>query len=107
MRIEGTRRRLPPVVENNLLRIGQEAITNAVKHAQAAHIRVTLDFDQRAVRLVVEDDGVGFAETPPSRDEPRSFGLIGIRERVTLLNGRVEIQSRPGQGTRIEVTVAG
>ena len=107
MQVEGARRRLSPVVENNLLRIGQEAITNAVKHAQAAHITVTLGFDHRAVRLVVEDDGVGFAEDSPPPAEQRSFGLIGIRERVSILNGRLEIRSRPGGGTRISVTVSG
>ena len=107
MQVEGARRRLSPVVENNLLRIGQEAITNAVKHAQAAHITVTLGFDHRAVRLVVEDDGVGFAEDSPPPAEQRSFGLIGIRERVSILNGGLEIRSRPGEGTRISVTVSG
>lgn len=107
MRVEGTRRRLPPVVENNLLRIGQEAITNAVKHAQASHITLTLGFDQRVVRLVVEDDGIGFTENPQPTGEQRSFGLIGIRERVNILNGQLEIQSRPGEGTRISVSVAG
>ena len=107
MQVEGTRRRLSPVVENNLLRIGQEAITNAVKHAQASRITLTLGFDRRAVRLVVEDDGVGFAEDTPPPAEQRSFGLIGIRERVSILNGQVEIRSRPGEGTRISVTVSG
>lgn len=107
MRVEGARRRLPPVVENNLLRIGQEAITNAVKHAQAAHITVTLAFDRRSVRLVVEDDGVGFAPEAPGAAEQRSFGLIGMRERVGMLNGELEIRSGPGQGTRISVTVSG
>lgn len=106
MEVMGPRRRLPPVVENNLLRIGQEAITNAVKHARAAHISLTLEFEQRAVRLVVADDGVGFTEVPQSPDEQRSFGLIGIRERVSLLHGQVEIQSRPRQGTRVSVVIS-
>lgn len=107
MRVEGVRRRLPPVVENNLLRIGQEAITNAVKHAQATHITVTLAFERRSVRLVVEDDGVGFSPVVPVTAEQRSFGLIGMRERVKLLNGRIEVRSAPGEGACIAVDVSG
>lgn len=105
MQVEGERRRLPPVAENNLLRIGQEAITNACKHAKPAHITVTLAFDARTVRLVVADDGVGFATTAPPSPDRRSFGLVGIRERAELLGGTAEIESAPGRGTRIVVTV--
>jgi signal transduction histidine kinase len=105
MEVEGLSRRLPPVVENNLLRIGQEAITNANKHARPTRIDVRLTFDGRTVRLAVTDDGVGFVSgTPPKGN--RSFGLMGIKERAQLLGGAVEIQSAPGQGTRIVVTVA-
>jgi signal transduction histidine kinase len=105
MRVEGARRRLPPVVENNLLRIGQEAITNASKHARPTRIEVLLAFGPRDVRLSVEDDGAGFDPTPPPPGDHRSFGLVGIRERVELLGGTVEHVSAPGQGTRIAVTV--
>jgi len=105
MRVEGARRRLAPVVENNLLRIGQEAITNASKYAKPTRIDVTLAFEGRIVRLVVEDDGVGFVqEAQPSKDR-RNFGLVGIKERTELLGGRAEIKSAPGQGTRVVVTV--
>ncbi len=106
MRVEGTRRRLPPVVENNLLRIGQEAITNASKHAKPSRIDVTLAFDGRTVRLAVEDDGQGFVVGAPSTDHQRSFGLVGIRERAKLLGGTVDIISAPGEGTRVIVTVS-
>jgi signal transduction histidine kinase len=105
MRIEGERRRLPPVVENNLLRIGQEAITNAHKHAKATRIEVVLTIDRRTVCLRVEDDGVGFVTGAPPPGERRTFGLVGIRERTELLGGKVEIDSAPGRGTRIVVTV--
>ncbi len=94
------------MVENNLLRIGQEAITNASKHAKPSRIDVTLAFDGRTVRLAVEDDGQGFVVGAPSTDHQRSFGLVGIRERAKLLGGTVDIISAPGEGTRVIVTVS-
>jgi signal transduction histidine kinase len=106
MRVEGASRRLAPVVENNLLRVGQEAITNASKHANPARIDVTLGFDRRTVRLAVTDDGVGFSIGSQSGGNRRSFGLVGIKERAELLGGTVEIKSAPGQGTRVVVTVS-
>jgi signal transduction histidine kinase len=106
MRVDGARRRLPPVVENNLLRIGQEAITNACKHARPARIAVTLIFTDRTVRLEVEDDGIGFTtKTPPPRDR-RGFGLVGMKERADVLNGTIQIESATGRGTRIAVSVS-
>lgn len=106
MRIEGDRRRLPPVVENNLLRIGQEAITNACKHAQPGRIAVTLSFEGRQVRLRVEDDGVGFLVGAPSSGQRRSYGLVGMEERAELIGATVAIDSAPGKGTRVLVTVS-
>jgi signal transduction histidine kinase len=105
MQVEGARRRLAPVVENNLLRVGQEAITNASQHAKPARIDVTLGFDHRAVRLTVQDDGVGFLVGSPPGGQRRSFGLVGIKERAELLGGTMVVTSSPGQGTRIVVTV--
>lgn len=106
LQVEGERRRLPPIVENNLLRIGQEAITNASKHAKPTRIDVALAFDGRTVRLAVEDNGVGFTQGAKPREDRRRFGLVGIKERAELLGGTVEIQSAPGQGTRIVVAVS-
>jgi signal transduction histidine kinase len=106
MRVDGESRRLPPVVENNLLRIGQEAITNASKHAKPNRIDVTLAFDGRAVRLGVEDDGVGFVPGSQPSGDRRNFGLVGINERAELLGGTVLIRSAPGQGTGVIVTVS-
>jgi signal transduction histidine kinase len=106
MRIDGERRRLPPVVENNLLRIGQEAITNASRHAKPTRIDVVLEFARRTVRLTVRDDGIGFDPAAPPAGERRSFGLVGIRERAELLGGTVEIQSARGQGASVGVTVS-
>ncbi len=106
MVVEGARRRLPPVVENNLLRIGQEAITNASRHASPTRIDVTLTFERRRVHLIVQDDGAGFTPEEQPTAGRRSFGLVGMKERAELLGGSVEIQSSRGQGTRIAVTVA-
>lgn len=106
IRVEGSTRRLPPVVENNLLRIGQEAIMNASKHARPTRIGVELAFDGRTVRLGVSDDGIGFANGAPPSSGRRSFGLVGIKERAELLGGTVEIKSAPGQGTRVVVAVS-
>jgi signal transduction histidine kinase len=106
LRVEGVRRRLPPVVENNLLRIGQEAITNASKYAKPTRIDVTLTFEGRVVRLTVEDDGVGFVMGSQPSENRRNFGLVGIKERTELLGGTAEIISVPGQGTRVIVAVS-
>ncbi|HEX2101576.1 MAG TPA: sensor histidine kinase, partial [Candidatus Synoicihabitans sp.] len=106
VQVDGDRRRLPPVVENNLLRIGQEAITNASKHARPTRIGVSLTFARRLVRLEVEDDGVGFDTGAPPSGDRRSFGLVGIKERAELIGGMVEIKSAPGQGTRVAVAVS-
>jgi signal transduction histidine kinase len=106
MRVEGPRHRLPPVVENNLLRIGQEAITNACKHANPGCIEVTLQFSARTVRLDVTDDGVGFVAGTQPAGRRRGFGLVGMKERVELLGGTIEVASAPGQGTHITVVVS-
>jgi signal transduction histidine kinase len=100
--VSGQARRLAPLVENDLLRIGQEAVTNAMKHARAREILVSLEFDWNSVRLLVRDDGAGFnAEEPPPSEG--GFGLLGIRERVEQLGGEFSLRSQPGQGTELVV----
>ncbi len=92
--------RLPTEVETALYRLVQEALTNVVKHSRAAHVSISLVRKASSVSAVIEDDGVGFAEL--SGD---GIGLIGMRERVGLLNGRLEIESRPDHGTTIVAEV--
>ncbi|MDQ8181026.1 sensor histidine kinase [Pelagicoccus sp. SDUM812005] len=104
--VSGNRRRLPPVVENNLLRVGQEAVTNAIKHAKPQKIEIHISYHNRRIELVVQDDGQGFDQEKTCQDSKKSFGLVGIRERVELLDGEVDIQSTPGKGTRIRVEVS-
>jgi signal transduction histidine kinase len=102
--VVGQSRRLAPVIESNLLRVGQEAVTNATKHARAKHISVRLEFGEKQFRLVVADDGRGF---DPSVSLPGAggFGLLGMRERATQLNGELTIHSAPGQGAEISLSI--
>lgn len=106
VQVSGTARQLAPAVENNLLRIGQEAITNAIKHAEARRILVDLSFHQQSVRLEVRDDGRGFAPDSyqPSPVEGH-FGLRGMRERAEQIGGVLTINSAAGAGTEIVVDV--
>jgi signal transduction histidine kinase/ligand-binding sensor domain-containing protein len=94
---------LPAEVEANLFRIAQEALNNTLKHAAAQTVTVTLDRRDAQVRLVVADDGCGFA--PDERPGRGGLGLAGIRERVAEMGGTVSIDSRPGDGTCITVVV--
>lgn len=94
---------LPEVVEENVLRIGQEALTNIAKHAQAARVRIALELQPDVLRLCVEDDGVGF--TPGTKPADGHFGLTGMEERAKRLSGRLSVTSEPGRGTRIVVEV--
>ncbi len=101
--VSGNLRRLAPVVENNLLRIGQEAVANAVKHAHAKKISAALVFGEREVSLIVHDDGGGFDTShPPSGSH---FGLRGQRERTAQMGGKLDVQSSPGQGTTVTVQI--
>jgi len=99
--VAGLLRPLPPDVETNLLRIGQEAINNAVKHARANRIDVALNFDTRSVRLSIRDDGRGF--DPGEQIADGHFGLIGMRERAAQVSGVLSIQSAKERGTEIVV----
>ncbi|HEY9285942.1 MAG TPA: two-component regulator propeller domain-containing protein, partial [Pyrinomonadaceae bacterium] len=100
--VGGTLRPLPRQVENNLLRIGQEAVNNAVRHARAETISVSLDFDARAVRLSVRDDGRGF---DPEANGGDHFGLVGMRERAAEMGGTLCVTSAPGAGSEVAVSV--
>jgi ligand-binding sensor domain-containing protein/signal transduction histidine kinase len=100
--VGGTFRPLPRQVENNLLRIGQEAVNNAVRHSGAQTISVSLDFDARAVRLSVRDDGRGF---DPNTNGGGRFGLVGMRERAAEMGGSLAVKSAPGAGSEVTVSV--
>jgi signal transduction histidine kinase len=94
---------LSPAISIALFRIIQETLANIYKHAEATHASVTLDFDATGARLVIEDDGRGFdVEARPERGIQRGHGLSNIEERVRELGARLELESAPGAGTRLE-----
>jgi PAS domain S-box-containing protein len=94
--------RLPIAVEEALYRIGQEALHNIVKHANASNATLRIARDGDRVRLTVTDDGGGF----DTESVPRGhLGLIGMRQRVELVGGELRVESRDGHGTTIEATV--
>jgi PAS domain S-box-containing protein len=97
----GQQPELPHEWEENLLRIGQEVLTNALRHAQAAHFNVRLAFEDGEIHLKLSDDGKGF--DPASRHD--GFGLRGIRERVETMGGKLSIQSAKGQGATISIVL--
>jgi len=103
MVVQGDRRRLSPEVELVAYRVVQEALTNAQQHAQAHQIVLTVHFGHDHVLLSVSDDGVGFVPPagPEEMTEEGHFGLVGMRERLLLVGGSLNIESQPGHGTRI------
>lgn len=94
---------LPAATEQHLYRIAQEAITNVLKHANASRLAVRLERIAGQTHLVIQDDGVGF--DPATADRDGHFGLAGLEERATLIDGAVTVQSQPGRGTTIELLV--
>jgi len=101
--IEGAVYALPSEVESNLLRIGQEALTNAIRHAHADEIRVELTYDRDQFCLRVKDNGQGFGVGSIPASE--GFGLLGMSERAERIGAQLAIRSQPGQGTEIVVVV--
>ena len=101
---------IPPLplagrTRHDLYLIVREAINNAVKHAQATAISLCVTIDRDTLRIAVEDDGQGF--DPESRaDDGRHAGLANMRRRAEDLGGRLTITSRPGGGTRVEITAS-
>ena len=101
----GTPFRLSTSVENNVLRIGQEAVNNAIEHADSKTIRIMLQYSETAVTLKVLDDGKGFEIHGPETRKEGHFGLIGMRERARKIGAYLEISSALDEGTTISLTV--
>jgi PAS domain S-box-containing protein len=95
---------LSPDIENHLLRIGQEALTNAIKYARATQIHVELVCEETQCVLRIKDNGQGFDVNQVS--PTKGFGLLGMSERVEQMGGELVIQSQPGQGTEVVVVVS-
>jgi signal transduction histidine kinase/ligand-binding sensor domain-containing protein len=103
--VEGENRPLPEETEQHLLRIAQEAVTNAVKHAHASQVRIHLEMAGRKLNLRVADNGQGFEQDEAFSEVGGHFGLLGMRERAERLGGELRLHSEPGQGTEVAVTV--
>jgi PAS domain S-box-containing protein len=102
------RKRLPVEVETHLYRIAQEALNNTLKYAKAANVSVLLEIRDGEIRLIVEDDGIGFdlnSKAKAARKPGRGLGLTSMKERADLLGGRLEIETTPGRGTTVFVNV--
>jgi signal transduction histidine kinase len=104
---EGEERRLPSQIETAIFRVAQEALTNIARHAEAENAAISLAFKDTMLRVAIEDDGKGFdvAAVERSADSTRGLGLLGMRERVALLNGSLTIDSAPDSGTIVSVQV--
>ncbi len=100
VRIEGAQRRWSEPVERGFLRIAQEALSNVERHSNAAHVVIRLDDRWSWLRLAISDDGIGFrvVHGRPSHD---GLGMLGMRERATLLGGWLRVRSHPGRGTLV------
>jgi two-component system, chemotaxis family, sensor kinase Cph1 len=100
-------KRLPPDIETTLYRVLQEALTNVVRHAGASRVGVVLGAEDRLVTMIIDDDGRGFNTGDAGLDTApaKRLGLLGIRERLALVNGSLEVESTPGSGTTLFIRV--
>lgn len=87
-----------------MFRIIQESLNNIIKHANATHVQIDLEFRETEVHILVRDNGAGFDldEVKVRRSNRPSLGLAGMEERAALLGGTVQVHSRPGYGTEVE-----
>jgi signal transduction histidine kinase len=97
--------RLPPAVETTLLRVLQEATTNVLRHAEATKVGVILEGRDDRVRLIVEDDGKGFSIDGSPFATSRQYGLLGMRERLALVHGDLEVETAPDRGTTLFISI--
>ncbi|GLI08686.1 MULTISPECIES: sensor histidine kinase [Paenibacillus] len=99
--------RLPSGMEVAVYRLVQEAFSNVLKHAEASHVSLELTFQQQMIKITVSDNGVGFSTDNIDKKIARGshYGLMGMRERVELLEGRMDIESAPGAGTKLSMVI--
>ena len=103
--VKGSPKALSEVVEENLLRIGQEAFANVVKHSAATEVQIQLEFGPSTIILQISDNGRGFAIDHCVGFREGHFGLLGMSERAKRLNGQVIVTSSPGMGTTVRVEI--
>ena len=102
--VVGEERRAEGHIEIGIFRVAQEALNNVVKHAQALSVRIRVEFAAHGVTVIIEDDGRGFEESDDNSANGH-FGLLGMRERLQILDGNLTIKSVPGRGTKVLITV--
>ncbi len=105
--IAGVERRLDPAVDLTLYRIAQEALSNVARHSGADRVDVRVETTENLVTLTISDDGRGFVPSaqPSELAQAGHFGLMGMHERAQLVGAQLSIQSEPGKGARIEITL--
>jgi signal transduction histidine kinase len=96
--------KIPSAIMTTLFRLLQESLSNITKHAKAKHVFVTLVGTEQGIELTVQDDGVGFDPDLLSKKR-KSVGILGMKERLRLLGGTMQIDSRPDQGTTLTFTI--
>ncbi len=101
----GLEERLPPEVEIVVFRVVQEAITNIARHAQASEVCISLIKNDAYLNVRVEDNGVGFDPNQLMSNQGQVWGLRGMEERITLLDGKFHIDSKPSTGTVVLVEI--
>jgi len=101
----GRVRPLPERIEDNLLRMTQEGLTNVIKHSAATKAIVELDFGVKNIRLLIQDNGKGFNPSDCASSQDGHFGLLGISERTKRLDGNLSITSAPDAGTTIRISI--
>lgn len=103
----GRKKRLPPRLETTLFRVIQEAVYNIARHSRASSTSLSLHFKKNTISVHIADDGRGFdvLEAISTKDRPRGLGLLGMRERVELVSGTLDIRSQPGGGTEICIDI--
>ncbi len=93
--------RCGPVVETTIYRVAQEALTNVIRHAEAKNVRVMLYCKNKAVEVIIEDDGKGFDFNAIKNNEREALGLFGMKERASLIDGELIIDTAIGKGTKV------
>ncbi|WP_141506487.1 sensor histidine kinase [Paenibacillus luteus] len=103
----GKEARMPSAMEAAIYRLVQEAFTNALKHASASHVLLEINYQPSQISLIIQDNGIGFHSELIEQESTRNahFGLVGMRERIELIEGRMDIDSNPGRGTKIMIEI--
>lgn len=102
LHVIGEERRFSANYEVAIFRLTQEALQNALKHADASHIKVNIEVSKAQVNLLIKDDGIGFN---PEEKGDNTFGLVGMKERIDMLYGKLSVRSKPKEGTAISITI--